>query len=294
MTYPANLHFGEIINQYAYPIATETFRLAKTVYSYTTQKVVAFLKAVYRFATLVAEMTLLRCKSFFKELVTRKTAYESYASMTERLNTLNACTFREHYGLTERNSSPVTSSPSLFDRPIQTRENQDEEEYFKKIPPEMTDLILSFLPPKELCKMEQVSKEFTQMTSGESGNRLWKNRFQKDFGPRTNYEVKSWKEMYKFLSIPEKGEALGYIIITDPLHQEYDIPYYSSTNIDKLKVRICKVLKIDLSYAALIDFFEQEFISSVRSFRNFLSNDFLISEIKGALSFTFNPPPKTQ
>lgn len=291
MAYSASLHFIGTVNHYARPI-TETFRLAKTVYSYTAQKVVAFLKAVYRFASLVAQMTLLRYKFFFKELVTRKTAYESYASIMEGLHNVHAGRFRQHYSLTERNPSPVISSPTLFDRPIQTRENQNGEDHFTPIPAEMIDLILSLLPPKELCRMEQVSIKFNQISGGENGNRLWKKHFQENFGSWKNDEIENWKEAYKFFSIPEKGEVLGKITITDPLSQDYEIPFYSSTNVDKLKVRMCKILKIDLSYAASIDFFEEVFISSFKSF-NDLPNDLLISEIKGSLFFTFNPPLKT-
>lgn len=241
MAYSATLHFGAI-NQYAYPIATETVRFAKIVYSHTTQKVVAFLEATYHFATLGAQMILRRVEFFVVELITRNNVD---VAITKELNSTNGEKFREHYHLKKRAPHPKSE---LNDRVGVN--------FLAVLPSEINAKIFSLLPASDVCSMERVSKQSKEIAKD---NFIWKEIFKKEFGEKKADGKENWKKLYKFYSTPDQRRPVDKIIILCSAPKlAFRLPFSCTTTVGQMKVTFCDHTNINRSYTKYIKFFSYD------------------------------------
>lgn len=247
------------LNHYPHMIVTETPRLAKIMYNQTTQKVVAFLKAAYRFAIVVKDFIMGKPLSPQVRGTGMDVAKQLFPHGSARLSTPKeiekvATNFRSHKELEECTPYQRVEIPK---QEVEVSEGPNYWETFptdKGFPDELGVRIFSYLTPKDLCLASEVS---TQFNAWANDPWVWKESVESELGHRNETGVVNLKEVYKTYSPDkDKGQPKVKVTVQDEFNRRFTFSCPDSTTIGKLKVIVCDHLRIDRTYAQGIKFLE--------------------------------------
>lgn len=273
------------LNHYPHMIVTETPRLAKIMYNQTTQKVVAFLKAAYRFAIVVKDFIMGKPLSPQVRGTSKEIANQLFPHGPARVSTpgeieRRAANFRLHKGLEKcTRYQRVEISKQEIEVPNEGNNTPEGPNHWSEVPIEVGLHIFSFLSPKDLCLASEVSKQFNELAND---NWVWKESVESELGHRNETGIVNLKEVYKTYSPDkDKGQPKINVTVQDLFSGKFTFSCPDSTTIGKLKVMVCDHLKIDRTYAQWIKFM---------AFGRVANDHQKVSTLKTVLNFTFAKP----